>query len=207
MSNRNYAWHTNGFMAFETLELAEKLGLNATVIDLNEHEIDQDMSDFVEYVYGPVSSKMGGLRARGGRVEPFRPFRVELGNEEPCSPEFVANVARCATAMVKKAVELSLPFKLQFAVGGPYEVLELTDRAMDPMVQALKPLAEHSDWLWDFHINGQSRGLKYELHKQTNTARNITNAEYHQDLLDVKRPAIRDGPRMLFCSHLVECRL
>ena len=67
---------------------------------------------------------------------------------------------------------------------GPYEILELTDRAMEPMVQALKPLKNHSDWLWDFHINGQSRSLKYELHKQPRTARNITNAEYHQDLLD-----------------------
>ena len=38
---RAYAWHTNGFMAFETLELAETLGLNETVIDLNEHETDR----------------------------------------------------------------------------------------------------------------------------------------------------------------------
>lgn len=86
--------------------------------------------------------------------------------------------------MVKKAQLLELPFKLQFAVGGPYEILELTDRAMAPMVQALAPLKDHSDWLWDFHINGQIRSLKFELHKQPRTARNITNAEYHQDLLD-----------------------
>ena len=62
--------------------------------------------------------------------------------------------------------------------------MELTDQAMEPMVKALLPLKDHTDWLWDFHINGQSRSLKYELHKQPRTARNITNAEYHQDLLD-----------------------
>lgn len=107
-------------MAFETLELAEKLGLNETVIDLNEHETSQDMADFIEYVYGPVSSKMGALRQRDGRAKPYMPFRVELGNEEPCLAEFATNVARCATAMTKKAQELQLPFKLKFAVGGPY---------------------------------------------------------------------------------------
>jgi alpha-L-arabinofuranosidase len=184
MANRAYAWHTNGFMAFETLELAETLGLNETVIDLNEHETSADMADFVEYVYGPTTSKMGALRKQDGRAEPYQPFRVELGNEEPCSPDFVANVERCAAAMVKKAQQLKLPFKLKFAVGGPYEILELTDRAMAPMIAALTPLKEHSDWLWDFHINGQSRGLMFELHKRPRTARSITNAEYHQDLLD-----------------------
>ena len=184
MANRAYAWHTNGFMAFETLELAEKLGLNETVINLNEREMSEDCSDFVEYVYGPTTSNMGALRKQDGRAESFKPFRVELGNEEGCSPEFVANVARCASAMVSKAQELKLPFKLKFAVGGPYEIAELTDRAMAPMVQALKPLKNHSDWLWDFHINGQSRGLIFELHKQPRTARNLTNAEYHQSLLD-----------------------
>ena len=131
MANRAYAWHTNGFMAFETLELAERLGLNETVIDLNEHEHSQDCADFVEYVYGPTTSPMGALRKQDGRAEPYRPFRVELGNEEGISPEFVANVARCASAMVNKSRELQLPFKLKFAVGGPYEVAELTNRAIE----------------------------------------------------------------------------
>ena len=44
MANRAYPWHSNGFMAFETLELAEKLGLNETVIDLNENEASGDMA-------------------------------------------------------------------------------------------------------------------------------------------------------------------
>jgi hypothetical protein len=50
MSNRAYPFHTNGFMAFETLELAERLGLNETVIDLNEHETSEDAADFIECV-------------------------------------------------------------------------------------------------------------------------------------------------------------
>ena len=75
------------------------------------------MADFIEYAFGPITSKMGALRSEDGRAEPYKPFRIELGNEEPCSPEFVANVARCATAMTKKAQELQLPFKLKFAVG------------------------------------------------------------------------------------------
>ena len=37
-------------MAFETLELAERLGLNETVIDLNEHETSEDAADFIECV-------------------------------------------------------------------------------------------------------------------------------------------------------------
>ena len=115
----NYMWHTNGFMAFETLELAEALNLSAVVIDLNEHETSQDAADFIEYAFGDTSTKMGALRARDGRQEPYRPFRIELGNEEPCQPEFVANVARVAGAMVGKARQLGLKRKLQFAVGGP----------------------------------------------------------------------------------------
>lgn len=116
--------------------------------------------------------------------KPYRPFRIELGNEEACSPEFVSNVARVATAMVGRARKLKLPFKLMFAVGGPYEVNELTDRAMAPMVQACRPLANHSNWLWDFHINGDSANMVFELHKEPWTRRSITNADYHQMLID-----------------------
>ena len=109
---------------------------------------------------------------------------ILLYSEEPCSTDFVANVKRCASAMVSKARELQLPFKLQFAVGGPYEKLELTNRALTPMVEALKPLREYSDWLWDFHIDGQSRGLSWELHKQPQTRHNLTNAQYAQNLVE-----------------------
>lgn len=66
-------------MAFETLELAERLGLNATVIDMNEHESEQDMQDFIEYCYGNTSTAMGALRQRDDRLEPYQPFRIELG--------------------------------------------------------------------------------------------------------------------------------
>jgi alpha-N-arabinofuranosidase len=119
MANRNYLWHTNGFMAFETLELAEALNLSAVVIDLNEHETSQDAEDFIEYCFGNTSTTFGALRAQDGRRKPYRPFRIELGNEEPCQPNFVANVARVASAMVGKALQLGLKHKLMFAVGGP----------------------------------------------------------------------------------------
>lgn len=51
-------------------------------------------------------------------------------------------------------------------------------------MRALKPLAPHSDWLWDFHINGESRGLQFSIHKEPWTDRNITNAQYARDLTD-----------------------
>ena len=55
---------------------------------------------------------------------------------------------------------------------------------MEPMVRALKPLANFSDWLWDFHINGEGRDLTFSIHKEPWTDRNITNAQYAQDLTD-----------------------
>ena len=96
----------------------------------------------------------------------------------------MANVARVATAMVAKARALRLPFRLKFAVGGPYEKAELTDRAMAPMVRALLPLRHDSEWLWDFHINGDARDLAFSVHKEPWTVRNITNAQYAASLRD-----------------------
>ena len=55
---------------------------------------------------------------------------------------------------------------------------------MEPMVRALKPLANFSEWLWDFHINGEGRDLTFSIHKEPWTDRNITNAQYAQDLTD-----------------------
>ena len=46
------------------------------------------------------------------------------------------------------------------------EKSELTNRAMEPMVRALKPLANFSEWLWDFHINGEGRDLTFSIHSK-----------------------------------------
>lgn len=37
---------------------------------------------------------------------------------------------------------------------------------------------------WDFHISGESRGLRDGVHKEPRTYHGITNAEYHHMLLD-----------------------
>ena len=37
---------------------------------------------------------------------------------------------------------------------------------MEPMVRALKPLANFSEWLWDFHINGEGRDLTFSIHSK-----------------------------------------
>ena len=45
----------------------------------------------------------GALRARDGRLSPYRPFIVEIGNEQHLTQDYAAQVRRLVDAMEAKA--------------------------------------------------------------------------------------------------------
>ena len=49
------------------------------VVTMNNKETPEDMSDFVEYVYGDsASTSWGAIRAADGHPKPYKPFWVEV---------------------------------------------------------------------------------------------------------------------------------
>jgi DUF1680 family protein len=76
-----YPYSSNGWGILDFLDFCAAAGFLA-IPDLNVNETPQDMSDFIEYVNGPVSSEWGKRRAADGHSAPYHLSYIELGNEE-----------------------------------------------------------------------------------------------------------------------------
>lgn len=76
------------------------------VITVNNEESPEDMADLIEYCFA-LQGPWARLRASDGRLEPYRSFTLELGNEQPLA-ELIAQVRRLASAMGRRARELRL---------------------------------------------------------------------------------------------------
>ena len=77
-----YRYDTAGWKIFETLELCEALGIEACVITLPVTETVADLEDLIEYAFGNATeTKWGAMRKKDGRENPYRPFLIEVGNE------------------------------------------------------------------------------------------------------------------------------
>ena len=85
-----YAWDSFGFGMFEVLEMAEKMGFGTDrqgswglMITLNYRvETPKSCALFVEFCFGGPDTKGGAMRIANGRSEPYKPFFVEIGNEQ-----------------------------------------------------------------------------------------------------------------------------
>ena len=85
-----YAWDSFGFGMFEVLEMAEKMGFGTDrqgtwglMITLNYRvETPESCALFAEFCFGGPDTKGGAMRIATGRLDPYKPFFVEIGNEQ-----------------------------------------------------------------------------------------------------------------------------
>ena len=85
-----YAWDSFGFGIFEVLEMIEKMGFGTdrqgswgVMITLNYRvETPESCALFAEYCFGGSDTKGGRMRIANGRSDPYKPFFVEIGNEQ-----------------------------------------------------------------------------------------------------------------------------
>ena len=150
-----YPWSSSGYGIFEFLELCEATAVHLCVVTLNSGESLEDIGDFIEYAYGDAGTVWGATRAADGHPAPFRPFAVEVGNEQDhTSPAFIAQVANFTSALKNAAVRLRLPFRLTVVVAtvpGSWPPATIL-----PMAAALEGVQDTLDLLFDFHVGGDS---------------------------------------------------
>jgi len=87
-----------------------------------------------------------------GHPQPYKPFWVEIGNEQSITPQFTTHVQQISAAMAGRAKSLGLGFGLSFVVGATWEFTGLTDNLVSPILK--NSLAVDADFYWDFHIPG-----------------------------------------------------
>jgi hypothetical protein len=138
----------------------------------------EDLEDFVEYAFGDAQgTKWGSLRARDGRQAPYRPFMIEIGNENtlnytlpeahPCRDgcqNFTERWVERALAMDAKAHHLSPALNLIFIVGfdagigGGQSCSQTTVRESKASILQLARLAVDlgARAVWDCHTGGDS---------------------------------------------------
>ena len=142
---------------FEFLQLCEATSTVALcVTSMNSAETLIDVADFVEYVFGNASTVMGALRAADGHAAPYKPFAIEIGNEQDhTSPAWIAQVSAFAGTIAATATRLGLPFKIPVLFGvmygtwPPSQILPLAAAVSGP---AFGPL----DLMLDFHVGGDN---------------------------------------------------
>ena len=144
-----------GFVEF--LALCEYANVSACVTTMNSGESLQDVADFLEYAYGDAATTVwGAQRAADGRPQPYKPFAIEIGNEQShTDPEFIAQVAAFARALAAASTRLALPFRITTCIGvtpgtwPPASVLPLAAALGGPDFAPL-------DILLDFHVGGDN---------------------------------------------------
>lgn len=151
-----YPFQSGGFRFFEVLEMCEAAD-SWCAITINNDEQPKDMADFVEYCFGNSSTVWGKQRVNDGRLAPFKPFTIEIGNEQPLTMEFVHQVLGIANAMKEKADALGLSFPLRIAVGQNIDSRNFVGEGRNvtlAMVEGLKMFGEFA--AWDAHIGGDN---------------------------------------------------
>ncbi|MDR0574963.1 MAG: hypothetical protein LBG96_13225 [Tannerella sp.] len=109
-----YATHSFGFI--EMLQAAESIGAIA-IIGMSMDETSEDISDFVEYVNGPVTSTWGALRAQHGHPEPYNLKYIQVDNERQISNGYVNCMKKFALAAWKIDPEMSIMTSLNIGQG------------------------------------------------------------------------------------------
>jgi len=76
-----YLYATNGWGIFDFLNLTESAGMvGIPALDINETE--NDISNFMDYVTGSITTVWGRCRADDGHPEPYTLKYLQLGNEQ-----------------------------------------------------------------------------------------------------------------------------
>lgn len=157
-----YNYATGGWRMFEFLNYCEIAQIKC-VVTFNNNENPDDMSDLVEYLFGNETTKWGHQRINDGHIEQYKPFMIEIGNEQALTSSFVNNVVTISKAMSSKAEAMQLPFKLEFAIGHNYALRDLNNPLTETMLKETSFLG--SNITWDCHVGGDS--MNDALHSWT----------------------------------------
>ena len=170
-----YRYDSGGWKVFEFLELCEAAGIDTCVVTLPVTETVADLEDLAEYAFGPASSTWGALRVKDGRAKPYRPFIIEIGNENtlnytqpeanPCRDgcqNFTKRWLERALAMDGKAQALGL--NLTFVVGFDAGIGGGQSCSQETVRQSKASIVELGGWaaqlgeraVWDCHTGGDS---------------------------------------------------
>lgn len=144
-----YATHSFGIV--EMLKLAEVVGAEA-IIGMSWDETSEDISDFVEYVNGPVTSEWGRKRAEDGHPQPYNLKYIQVHNERPLTKGYVECMKKFAFAAWKVDPEMtvmtSVNIKMGIRPGSPeYELAK-------ELVAWFMAQGKADKLAWDSHYDG-----------------------------------------------------
>jgi alpha-L-arabinofuranosidase len=147
---------TNGWGIFEFLNLVEAMGVvGIPAVSINESS--QDISAFIEYVNGPISTTGGQQRAADGHPEPYRLRYLELGNEEVVDENYFRRFKDLATAIWRKDPDIIL------IVGDLDPGSDLIGSLFHWHLQILNLARDQGREVWfDFHIWADDVDLPYQ---------------------------------------------
>ena len=113
---------SNGWGIIDFIDFCRAAGF-LCIPDFNMGETPQDMSDFVEYVNGPIDSEWGRRRAKDGHPEPYRLKYLQLGNEEPVDESYWRKFKPLAEAIWQKDPNVTVvvgDFSYEKVIDDPY---------------------------------------------------------------------------------------
>ncbi|MGE4286637.1 MAG: family 16 glycoside hydrolase, partial [Phycisphaerae bacterium] len=117
-----YPYSSNGWGIIDFIKLCEAAGVEC-VPDFNIEETPEDMSDFIEYIRGPLDSEWGAKRAADGHRSPFDIKYIQIGNEETVDAHYLERFKLLAAAIWEKAPDI-IPVVGDFAynehISDPY---------------------------------------------------------------------------------------
>lgn len=148
-----YGTHSFGFV--EMLQAAEVVGA-VPIIGMSMDETSEDISDFVEYVNGPVTSEWGALRAKHGHPEPYGLKYIEVDNERFLTPGYMECVKKFAKAAWKVDPEMTIMVSLNIGRDGYRRGTEAYDRASE-LVGWFIEQGKGDNFAWDPHYSADPK--------------------------------------------------
>ena len=148
-----YATHSFGFI--EMLQAAEAINAIA-IIGMSMDETAEDISDFVEYVNGPVTSTWGALRAKHGHPKPYGLQYIQVDNERPMTRGYVECMKKFATAAWKVDPSVSIMTSLNIGGNGFKRGSEAYDLASE-LAGWFMAQGKGDKMAWDPHYSGDRR--------------------------------------------------
>ena len=145
-----YATHSFGFI--EMLQAAE--AINAVcIIGMSKDETAEDISDFVEYVNGPITTKWGARRMRDGHPEPYHLKYIQVDNERPMTLGYVKCVQKFAEAVWRVDPEMSIMLSVNIPKGG-YPKGSIAYKLVSELVCWFIDKGKAEKLCWDPHYSG-----------------------------------------------------
>jgi hypothetical protein len=153
-----YPYSSNGWGIFDFLDFCEKAGILG-IPALNSFETAADLSDFIEYANGAISTTWGAKRASDGHPASYGLKYLEIGNEEMVNAEYYQRFQSIAPAIWSKDPDLILvvgDFGYDNVITDPYHFTGswsgITSLSAQKQILDLAKSKDREVW-FDIHIN------------------------------------------------------